>query len=79
MAKTSMKIKQQRAPKFSTRAYTRCRICGRPHSVLKKYGICRVCFRELAYKGQIPGVKKASWQAEGSLQRLTAQVVRPGG
>ena len=41
MAKTSMKIKQQRAPKFSTRAYTRCRICGRPHSVLKKYGICR--------------------------------------
>ena len=51
MAKTSMKIKQQRAPKFSTRAYTRCRICGRPHSVLKKYGICRVCFRELAYKG----------------------------
>ena len=62
MAKTSMKVKQQRKPKFSTRAYTRCRICGRPHSVLKKYGICRVCFRELAYKGQIPGVKKASWQ-----------------
>ena len=53
MAKTSMKIKQQRKPKFSTREYTRCRICGRPHSVLRKYGICRVCFRELAYKGQI--------------------------
>ena len=51
MAKTSMKIKQQRAPKFSTRAYTRCTICGRPHSVLRKYGICRICFRELAYKG----------------------------
>ena len=63
MAKTSMKIKQQRKPKFSTRAYTRCRICGRPHSVLRKYGICRVCFREMAYKGEIPGVKKASWQA----------------
>ena len=47
MAKTSMKIKQQRAPKFSTRAYTRCRICGRPHSVLRKYGVCRICFREL--------------------------------
>ena len=61
MAKTSMKIKQTRKPKFSTRAYTRCRICGRPHSVLKKFGICRICFRELAYKGQIPGVKKASW------------------
>ena len=62
MAKTSMKIKQQRKPKFSTREYTRCKICGRPHSVLRKYGICRICFRELAYKGQIPGVKKASWQ-----------------
>ena len=61
VAKTSMKIKQQRAPKFSTRAYTRCRICGRPHSVLRKYGVCRICFRELAYKGQIPGVRKASW------------------
>ena len=61
MAKTSMKVKQARAPKFSTRAYTRCRICGRPHAVLRKYGICRICFRELAYKGQIPGVKKASW------------------
>ena len=61
MAKLSMKVKQQRKPKFSTQAYTRCKICGRPHSVLKKYGICRVCFRELAYKGEIPGVKKASW------------------
>ena len=54
MAKTSMKIKQAREPKFSTRAYTRCRICGRPHSVLRKYGICRICFREMAYKGEIP-------------------------
>ena len=54
MAKTSMKLKQQRTPKFSTRAYTRCRICGRPHAVLRKYGICRVCFREEAYKGNIP-------------------------
>ena len=61
MAKKSMKIKQQRTPKFSTIAYTRCKLCGRTHSVLKKYGICRVCFRELAYKGEIPGVKKASW------------------
>ena len=59
MAKKSLKVKQQRKPKYSTRAYTRCSICGRPHSVLKKYGICRICFRELAYKGEIPGVKKA--------------------
>jgi small subunit ribosomal protein S14 len=59
MAKTAMKIKQQRPAKFSTREYSRCRICGRPHAYLRKYGICRICFRELAYKGQIPGVKKA--------------------
>ena len=54
-----MKIKQQMAPKFSTRAYNRCKICGRPPAYLRKYGICRIC--ELAYKGEIPGVKKASW------------------
>ena len=60
MAKKSMIAKQQRAPKFSTRAYTRCRICGRPHAVLKKFGICRICFRELAHKGQILGVKKSN-------------------
>ena len=51
MAKTSMKIKQQRKAKFSTREYNRCKICGRPHGYLRKYGICRICFRELAYKG----------------------------
>ena len=61
MAKKSMKIKQSRTPKFKVREYTRCQRCGRPHAVLKKYGICRICFRELAYKGQIPGVKKSSW------------------
>ncbi len=61
MAKTSQKIRQARPAKFSTREYTRCERCGRPHSVLRKYKVCRICFRELAYKGQIPGVKKASW------------------
>jgi len=61
MAKTSMIIKQRRKPKFSTRAYSRCGLCGRPHANLKKFGICRICFRNLAYKGQIPGVRKASW------------------
>ena len=53
--------KWSKTPKYKTRAYTRCRLCGRPHSVLKKFGICRICFRELAYKGEIPGCKKASW------------------
>lgn len=61
MARKSMIVKNKRTPKFSTRAYTRCNRCGRPHGVLRKYGICRICFRELAYKGQIPGVKKSSW------------------
>lgn len=56
-----MKVKQARKQKYKTREYTRCTICGRPHSVLKDFGICRICFRELAYKGQLPGVKKASW------------------
>ncbi|MBE6159281.1 MAG: type Z 30S ribosomal protein S14 [Firmicutes bacterium] len=61
MAKKSMVVKQQRTPKFSTRAYTRCNRCGRPHGVLRKYGLCRICFRELANQGQIPGVRKSSW------------------
>jgi len=61
MAKKSMIAKQKRTAKFSTRAYSRCNICGRPHAVLRKFGICRICFRELAYKGEIPGVRKASW------------------
>ena len=61
MAKKSMLVKANRKKKFKVREYTRCQVCGRPHSVLKKYGICRICFRELAYKGEIPGVRKASW------------------
>ena len=56
-----MKLKQQREPKFSTRRYNRCKLCGRPHAYLRDYGVCRICFRELAYKGEIPGVRKASW------------------
>lgn len=61
MAKKSMIIKANRKQKFGVREYTRCQRCGRPHAVLKKYGLCRICFRELAYKGQIPGVTKSSW------------------
>ena len=61
MAKKSMIIKASRPAKFSTRAYTRCKRCGRPHSVLRKFGICRICFRELAHTGQLPGATKASW------------------
>ena len=61
MAKKALILKSQRKPKFAVRGYNRCNICGRPHATLRKYGVCRICFRELAYKGQIPGVRKASW------------------
>ena len=58
MAKKAMVNKSKRPQKYKVREYTRCERCGRPHSVLRKYKLCRICFRELAYKGQIPGVKK---------------------
>ena len=61
MAKTSMKVKQQRPQKYKVREYTRCERFGRPNAVIRKFKLCRICFRELAYKGEIPGVKKASW------------------
>ncbi len=61
MAKKSMKVKAARTAKYSTREHNRCKICGRPHAYLRKYGVCRICFRKLAHAGQIPGVKKASW------------------
>ena len=61
MAKKAMILKQQKPAKYTARAYNRCKISGRPHGNLRKNGNCRICFRELAYKGQIPGVKKASW------------------
>ena len=55
MAKKAMINKQQATPKYSTRAYNRCKICGRPHAYLRKFGVCRICFRELAHEGKIPG------------------------
>ena len=61
MAKKSKIVSWQKGQKYKVREYTRCQRCGRPHGVLRKFGLCRICFRELAYKGQIPGVKKSSW------------------
>ena len=61
MAKKSMIVKANRPQKYKVREYTSCTRCGRPHEVMSKFGICRICFRELAYKGQIPGFKKSSW------------------
>jgi len=61
MASKSKIAKAFRTPKFSSRREHRCRLCGRPRAVLRKFGICRICFRKLADQGMIPGVKKASW------------------
>ncbi|BDU67759.1 MAG: 30S ribosomal protein S14 [Candidatus Tyloplasma litorale] len=61
MAKKSMIARQQKHQKFAVREYNRCQICGRPHAYIRKYGICRVCFRNMASAGEIPGVKKSSW------------------
>ena len=61
MAKQSMIAKAARKPKFSTRQVNRCQICGRPRGFIRKFGLCRICFREHASRGQIPGVTKASW------------------
>jgi small subunit ribosomal protein S14 len=61
MAKKSWIAKQRRKPKYGVRAYTRCQRCGRARAFLRKFGLCRICFRELALRGEIPGVRKASW------------------
>ncbi|MDI6794007.1 MAG: type Z 30S ribosomal protein S14 [bacterium] len=61
MAKLSLKIKAQRPPKFKVRTYSRCPLCGRPRAFLRRFGMCRICFRKLALEGKIPGVVKASW------------------
>ncbi|KPJ50406.1 hypothetical protein AMJ40_02935 [candidate division TA06 bacterium DG_26] len=61
MAKKSLIVKSQREPKFSVRKYHRCQRCGRRRAYLRRFGLCRICFRELALKGEIPGVRKATW------------------
>jgi small subunit ribosomal protein S14 len=61
MAKKSMIIKANRPPKFKTRGYSRCMRCGRPRAYIRDFGLCRICFREMASQGLIPGVKKSSW------------------
>jgi small subunit ribosomal protein S14 len=61
MARKSLMAKARRKPKFSSRAYNRCPICGRSRAFLRRYGICRVCFRNMALAGELPGVRKSSW------------------
>jgi small subunit ribosomal protein S14 len=61
MATSSQKAKSARTPKFSTRVVRRCFRCGRKRGYIRKFGLCRICFREMANRGEIPGVKKSSW------------------
>jgi len=61
MAKKSLVVKQSRPSRYTVRQYTRCQKCGRPRSVYKKFGLCRICLREMAHQGLIPGMTKSSW------------------
>lgn len=61
MARVALVVKASRKPKFSSRKENRCRVCGRSRSYMRKFGMCRICFREHASRGQVPGVTKASW------------------
>ncbi|OGY24187.1 MAG: 30S ribosomal protein S14 [Candidatus Woykebacteria bacterium RBG_13_40_15] len=61
MAKKSKIVKANRKQKFNVRDKNRCNLCGRPRAYMRKFGVCRICFRQLAHKGEIPGLVKASW------------------
>lgn len=61
MAKLSNIIKSKSEPKYKIQKHNRCQLCGRPKGYLRRFGLCRICFRELAHKGELPGVVKASW------------------
>jgi len=61
MGKQSLIVKAQRPPKFKVRAYHRCSVCGRARGYFRKFGLCRICLREMAHRGLLPGVTKASW------------------
>lgn len=61
MAKKSMIAKANRPPKYRVRAHNRCKVCGRGRAYMRKFGMCRICFREMANMGRLPGVRKSSW------------------
>ena len=61
MARVALIVKANKKPKYSTRKVNRCKLCGRPRGYMRKFGMCRICFREHASRGQVPGVTKASW------------------
>jgi small subunit ribosomal protein S14 len=61
MAKKSMIAKAAPKPRYPVQAHHRCALCGRPRAYMRKFGICRICFRQLAQQGQVPGIQKSSW------------------
>lgn len=61
MAKLSKVLKSQRPTKYKVQQHNRCKLCGRPRAYIRKFGLCRICFRHLALRGEIPGVRKSSW------------------
>ncbi|MBC8275881.1 MAG: type Z 30S ribosomal protein S14 [Chloroflexi bacterium] len=61
MAKLSKVLKSKRPPKYRVQHRNRCKLCGRPRAYIRRFGLCRICFRQLALRGEIPGVRKSSW------------------
>lgn len=61
MSRLCLEVKSRRPPKFAVRHRNRCELCGRPRAYYRKFRLCRICFRQLAHRGEIPGVRKASW------------------
>jgi small subunit ribosomal protein S14 len=61
MARKALIEKSKKKARYSARKYNRCKRCGRPRAYIRKFGLCRICFREMALRGEIPGVRKASW------------------
>ena len=61
MAKKALIAKQKRTPKFGVRGYTRCTRCGRPRAVYRRFSLCRICFRTMAHRGELPSITKSSW------------------
>jgi len=61
LARKALMVKAQKKPKFKVRKYNRCPLCGRPRAFLRRFGVCRICFRRMALSGELPGVRKSSW------------------
>ncbi len=61
MARVGSVVKANKTPKFSVRSHSRCQLCGRSRAYIRRFGLCRLCFRELAHKGELPGVIRATW------------------